>query len=248
MSAEKIWLAGTISVKAALEEHKRTCLRLVVNPKKKQKDIAYIISLAKRNHIPVEYMEKEAMNEIAAGNGGVLLECEARKIPSLNNADNPEGLAVYICGVEDPYNFGSIARTLYAFGASMMIVQDRDWKSSESVLIKASAGAWERLNVCSIQDESQLEDFKNRYHLPMWSAYRSAEAIDCDKAPFTDNMILVVGGAMRGISAKVLEASDGYVVIPYGRDFRNALDAPSASSVLAYAWMVKTGKAKNTSN
>ena len=45
----KTFVSGTISVKAVLEERKRSAIELIVNPKKRSRDISYIIALAKQN-------------------------------------------------------------------------------------------------------------------------------------------------------------------------------------------------------
>ena len=43
----------------------------------------------------------------------------------------------------------------------------------------------------------------------------------------------MLGGEKRGISSELLELCDDYLYIPYGSDFRNALNACGALDVTA---------------
>lgn len=228
-------LSGTISVKAALEEKKRLIRRLLVNPKKRTKEIGYLIALAKQQQVPVVFEEGAAMNEIASGNGGVLLEVEARALPLLGD-ERLNGLCVYVSGVEDPYNLGSIARTLYAAGATMMIVHQRDWSAALPVLMKASAGAWERLPVYAVENDEQFLSAAKKQNRPVYAAARDDGAKPLFGEHLPKDCLLAIGGAMRGLSAKVLEASGHHLYIPYGREFRNALDSVGATAVFAFSW------------
>lgn len=230
---------GTVSVKAVLENHKREAVELIVDPKKRSRDIAYCIALAKKAGVPVHFSNKEAMNEeFARGHGGIVLIGKGNTLPTLDSVDHPEGFVCYISGVEDPFNMGSVCRSLYAAGVSTLIIQNRDWRASQNVLVRSSAGAWERMNIHTIGSEDELIDWCKKHDLPIYCAFRNnAESIF--EVEFPKNFVMVIGGAMRGISSHILENADKNIFIPYGRAFRNALDTPSAAAVIAFAWTAK---------
>ena len=230
-----VW--GTISTKAILEEGKRKAYELFVNPKKRSRDIAYIIAIAKQKGIPVTFCSKETMNEMAPNNGGVILKTETRIFPSLSHETKLNGLCVYISGVEDPYNLGSIARTLYAAGASLMIIQERDWSNATSTLLRSSAGAWGRLNIVTICQDEQLIEVAEAQNRDICSAARDDQAKSLFDCSLDRDVLLCIGGAMRGLSSRILNASTEHYYIPYGREFRNALDSVSATSVFSFYWM-----------
>lgn len=232
----KTFVSGTISVKAVLEERKRSAIELIVNPKKRSRDISYIIALAKQNHIPVVMSDTQSMKEIAPNNGGVILACNSIELPSLDEQDPLEGLCVYISGVEDPYNLGSIARTLYAAGASKMIIQNRDWSNALATLLRSSAGAWERLPIVTVESDEQLIETAKAANRPILAAARDDGAKPLFTETLEKNCLIAIGGAMRGLSSALLSASSLHLYIPYGRDFRNALDSVSAASVFAFEW------------
>ncbi len=230
-------LSGTISVKAALEEHKRPIQELIVNPKKRTKEISYIIALAKKQGILVSFSTKEEMQHLAPNNGGVILKVEAyESLPLLTPEHTFEGLCVYVSGVEDPYNLGSIARTLYAAGANLMIVQQRDWSNALPILMRASAGAWERLEIIAISQDEQLIEAAAQQNRPIVCAARDDSAKPLFEVTLEKNLLLAIGGAMRGLSSRLLLASQDHLYIPYGRPFRNALDSVIAAAVFAFAW------------
>ncbi len=230
------YVSGTISVKAVLEEKKREIMELWVNPKKRSRDIAYLIAIAKQNEIPVVFKDGKEMNETASSNGGVILLCKSRTLPQLSASDALHGLCVYISGVEDPYNLGSIARTLYAAGASKMIIQKRDWSFALPTLMRSSAGAWERLEICTIENDEVLIQTAKNANREIVCAARDDDARPLFGETLEEDSLIAIGGAMRGLSSAVLEAGKTHLYIPYGREFRNALDSVSAASVFAFAW------------
>ena len=136
-------------------------------------------------------------------------------------------------GVEDPYNLGSLCRSLYASGVDGLILPERDWSEAEVTILKASAGAYEKLAIYWIRDEDELISFLNEKHIPLYCAYRACAKSIYD-LQFPEDVCVAIGGALRGLSAKILKHADQNIVIPYGRDFRNALDTPSASAVIGF--------------
>ena len=74
-------IEGNISCKAVLEEQKRRCEILYVDKKKRTKDFAYIISLAKRQGVKVQTCTREVIDEIATGktHGGMILKADKRE-------------------------------------------------------------------------------------------------------------------------------------------------------------------------
>ena len=52
--------------------------------------------------------------------------------------------------------------------------------------------------------------------------------------PLRYPLLLVVGGEKRGISRKILDASDAIVRVDYGREFRGSLSSSAACAVLAF--------------
>ena len=229
-------LEGSLSVKAALQNGRRKVHRLLIDEKKKDRDTGYILFLAREMNIPVERMRREDLDALAVGktHGGVLAETDSRIYQDLSEClktENP--FIVFLEGIEDPFNLGYIARTLAAVGCNGLMMPERDFSDSESVILKSSAGASESINwVMSKQPVEDLKRLKQE-GLICICAYRD-QAIEMYDADFTQPVVLCIGGEMRGLSRDVLKESDVNMVIPYSTDFRNALNASSAAAAICF--------------
>ncbi len=76
----------------------------------------------------VIFYSRDEINALATGktHGGILLIVKKNKFLNLLKHMSMDFFC-YIDGVEDPYNLGSISRTLYASGCDAMILPKRDW-------------------------------------------------------------------------------------------------------------------------
>ncbi|NCC55554.1 MAG: RNA methyltransferase, partial [Erysipelotrichia bacterium] len=136
--------------------------------------------------------------------------------------------------VEDPFNFGFVLRSLYAAGVDAIIMPPRNWTSAASTLAKSSAGASEYLNMVISEDIENTLLYLKQHHFQIVCANRDAKAIEMYDYDYTQKICICIGGEKRGLSKSVLKHSDQNVYIPYQNDFRNALSAASASTILAY--------------
>ena len=164
--------------------------------------------------------------------GGILLIAEEKQIPQLIET-HVHGFLCYIDGVEDPYNLGSISRTLYASGCDAMILPKRDWSFAEQTILKASAGAYEKLPIYFVDSDEELVDYCKKNNLPILCAHRK-DAVGLYDYTFESDFCLCLGGALRGLSSTITAASKQNIVVEYGRDFRNALDSASAAAVFSF--------------
>ena len=222
-------IEGAISVKSAIENHKRKINKVYIDSKKKTKDFNYIRKLAKTNNIELVEKTSEELSFIATGKtfGGVLADCDKREYDKLTSGD-----IFYLDGIEDPFNLGYIMRNLYAFNIKNIILPYRDYTNMETQLLKSSAGAFDMMNVCITQDP--INDLKkckeNGYTL--YALKRGEDASDIFDTTFTDKALFMIGGEKRGIASNIMELADKYLYISYGSSFRNALNACNALAVV----------------
>lgn len=226
---------GNISVKAAIETNYREVFQIVVDKSKKDKDTAYILRLAKQRNIEIIYKSKEEIDLIAKGktHGGLIAYVGERTYQLLHT--NYHCVAL-VEGIEDPFNFAHIIRSLYALGVKAMIIPARNWNTAADVLVKTSAGASEKMEMWVYEDVVEALNILKAQGYRVVAANRK-DAVAIDEYAFSLNTVLCIGGEMRGISKKVLAACDDFVFIPYGNDFKNALTAVSATSILAYEYL-----------
>lgn len=230
---EKIY-EGAISCKALLESGNHIYDTLYIDKKKRTKDTKYLVYLAKSKNINVEFLDRALIDDMASGktHGGILLKAETRNIENLKD-QKLTGYCCYIDGVEDPYNLGSIIRTLYATGANVLLLPKRDWSISEDKILKASAGAFEKLCIYYVENDKSFVNICKKNNIPILCANRK-DAKNLSEYIFPNDFCLALGGALRGLSSTITNASDQNIVIDYGRDFKNALDSASATAIFSF--------------
>ncbi len=223
-------IEGAISVKAAINGHKRDIETVYIDLDKKTKDFNYIRKLCSLNNIVLNEINRSDFDSFNVGKsfGGVIAVVGER-----TSDDFDDGDIFYIDGIEDPFNLGYIIRTLYAFGINNVLLPKRDYSTFDGQMLKSSAGALDLINVRYVDDDySLMKEYKNKgYHL--YSLYRGEGSNDIFDEKFPDKCLFMLGGEKRGISNKLLSLSDTYLYIPYGNDFRNSLNAASAASVVS---------------
>ena len=225
---------GQISAKALMESKQRKIKTLIIQKDKRSKDIGYLKALAAKEQIVVKAWPREQIDALAnsKSHGGILIEA----YPRTHHPLPAQKLTGYLCmidGVEDPYNLGSIARTLYASGCKALILKQRDWSYAEPTILKASAGAFERIPIYWIEKEEELVNYLKTHHIPLVIAHRDQAKSVYDFA-FPETFCLAIGGALRGLKATLIENSDQNLVLDYGREFRYALDTASVCSAISF--------------
>ena len=211
-------IEGNVSVKAAVLGNKRSVERVIVDEKKHDKDTSWILHRC------------EASGKT---HGGLIAECGNRQYQDISACLNENPFLCVLEGVEDPFNLGYVIRTLYSAGCSGLIIRNRDWSNVESTIMKSSAGASEYLNIVLSDDIPSLIKDVKKHDVKCFAEMRK-DAISCFDADYTGPLLIAIGGEMRGLSKGVLEQMDQNIYIPYANDFHMALNASSATAVLAF--------------
>lgn len=233
---ENIILEGSISVKAALEAERRHVCEIIVDQRKPDRNRNYILNLAKNKGIKITVASAEEISALAGGtsHGGILAVVGERQYQQIDDLlSHPLPFLALLEGIEDPYNFGGALRSLYAAGITGVFVPERNWCSAAGVVTKASAGASEFLDIATVSDWDEVLTRAKAHDIRIVCAERK-NAVSLYESNLTGALMLVFGGEMRGISAKIMKHSDQNVFLPYGSDFRNALSANSAAAVFAF--------------
>lgn len=232
-------LEGKISVKAALASPYRIVKEILIDDKKKDRDTTFIMHRAKEANIVIKRCKREEIDVLCEGktHGGIAAYVEERTFQKIDEVLNDKGFLALIEGVEDPFNFGYILRSLYAAGCDGIIMPERNWTSAASTLAKSSAGASELLKMVVSNDFEETLQILKKHNYKIVCANRNDHSIEMYDYDFTQKVCICIGGEKRGLSKIIEENSDQDVYIPYNTDFRNALSAASASTILAFEIM-----------
>ncbi len=249
--AESTLMEGMISfravvagIEAGISDRK---IERVLFDRQREKKLAghlsYIRAMAERWRFPLIPAAREEIDALAIGtsHGGILTFTTPRTLPSLTEkALVPGGFYVLLGGIEDPYNFGYALRSLYAAGADGAVLLPRSWMSAAGVVCRASAGASERMPLYLAGSDREAADIFRAagYRLVCADLPHSRPLKEANlKKP----LLLAVGGEKRGLSASLLSLADEIVRIDYGREFREALSAASAATILAVSVLSQNG-------
>lgn len=202
---------------------------------KKSRELAYLTRKAKIHKFEIKLCDSDFFAERCISNthGGIVADCTDRTIPDLSALVlKKNGFYAMIEGIEDPYNFGNAMRSLYASGVDAVILSPRNWMGVAGIVARSSAGASE-LSELYISDSVGAADFfkSNGYKVVCADINKS---VDIYSADLTKPLFLIVGGEKRGLSSALRQKCDFAVRLDYGREFKNALSAESATSIVAF--------------
>ena len=113
------------------------------------REISWLTRIAPQHGFKLTPTTSEHISELTLGksHGGFVALCGERKL-SAPNASNivDNGFYIMLDGIEDPYNFGSAVRSIYAAGADGIVLPPRSWMSAAGIVCRSSAGASELYN------------------------------------------------------------------------------------------------------
>jgi 23S rRNA (guanosine2251-2'-O)-methyltransferase len=202
--------------------------------------IAEIIHLARLGGIPVEYVERQAIDRQSetSANQGVIAIASAKEYTNLDEllaipqVKSEPALYILLDGLQDPYNLGSILRTAEAAGAHGVVIRERRSVGLTSTVEKASAGALEYMPVARVTNIAQTMAVLKENNIWTVGLDQAANTgyTGIDYRPPT---ALVIGGEGQGLSDLVKKNCDFLASIPMqGRI--NSLNASVAAGVILY--------------
>jgi 23S rRNA (guanosine2251-2'-O)-methyltransferase len=228
---------GKIAVKAVLDSKYRKVNKVILDKDKHNSDVAFIVQQARKKNIPIKLYDSTSIDILASGktHGGILADVTDRKTQTITAClKNEKPFVALLEGIEDSYNLGYIFRTLYAFGCDAVIMKEHYVDYDDGNLLKSSAGASELLPIIYSDDLGSCLTILRNKSIKVISMYRGNNATSLyDTDLHSKGIVVAIGGPLRGLSNDVLNNTDEYVYIPYANDFRNALNAASATSVVA---------------
>jgi len=154
-----VWLYGTHAVAAALANPARRLRRLVIT---EEADASLTAELPKPWPIQPEIAARDRIDQLLgarAGSGivhqGVALLTDQLAAPALLDALKRPGPILVLDQISDPRNIGALMRTAQAFGAAMVIAQERNAPEETGALAKVASGALELIPLLRIVNISR---------------------------------------------------------------------------------------------
>ncbi len=154
-----VWLYGTHAVAAALANPARRLRRLVIT---EEADAGLALELPKPWPVQPEIATRDRIDQLLGarvGSGivhqGVALLTDQLAAPALLDALKRPGPILVLDQIADPRNIGALLRTAQAFGAAMVIAQERNAPEETGALAKVASGALELIPLLRIVNISR---------------------------------------------------------------------------------------------
>lgn len=199
-----------------------------------------IINTAHQQGIPVNPVDSQVLDRMAVtrNHQGVIAIAAEWKYATVDQilknstAKAEPGFLLFLDGVEDPQNLGSIIRTAEAAGVHGIIIPERRAAGLTAAVSRASAGAVEYLPVARVTNLTKtIRELKKA---GLWfTGVEMNGKIELDQADLSGPIGLVLGGEGKGISRLVAEECDQIVRLPmWGKV--NSLNVSVASGIALY--------------
>ena len=233
------WIYGRHVVEESLEGQARVHVVCVFYGQKTM--YADIVERAKRRGASVRWVGKDELDRLTEGGAhqGLAAKIAEREgkslqafVASLSEAQKKSCVLVALDQIQDPHNFGAIARSAVCLGASGLLTTEFRSATISQTVLQTSAGAIQKIPSFRVTNLAQtLTQLKEN---GFWIYGADASGVDSWKATLNRPMVLVIGAEGKGIRPLVKSHCDEIVKIPQSAAGVASLNASCAASVLLY--------------
>ena len=131
---------------------------------------------------------------------GVVAICSMRKEKEISHNN-----VLYLDGVSDPGNLGTLLRTALAFSFKDVILSKGSVSLYNEKTISSSQGAIFRLNIIS-GDEQNLIDLKEKGYKILATEIKGS--VELNNIKKSDKQVLILGNEAHGVNEKILNLAD----------------------------------------
>ena len=195
-----------------------------------------IIQLAKEKNIPIQYVDRNFIdNEVKGNSQGILALVSSVSYVSwedLKTKLDNKSIIVVLDHVQDPRNLGAIARTCEFLGASAIVIPKFRSVGLTPTVFKASAGALSFIPVVRVSNVANfLRELKEENFFIVGADLDTD--VEFGKVKYRFPLALVIGSEGEGLHRLVKESCDLLVKIPpYGKV--NSLNVSVALGIILY--------------
>ncbi|RKZ29017.1 hypothetical protein DRQ29_00915 [bacterium] len=203
-----------------------------------------IQKIARGKHIPIVQIKRYQFEQISTQKNpqGIMAICE---MPSLSDDERldsfltTDGTILFLDGVQDPGNCGTLIRSAAAFESSGVIIGENTAKLFNPKVIQASAGAIFHIPVVEIVNRDSVEIIKKFKNTGFKILVSSADGVPVDRISITRKTLLVIGNEGNGVRKSIIDIADKKISIPIAENIES-LNAAVAGSIILYILKSKT--------
>lgn len=231
-------IEGKHSVREALTAGK-SISRIVVDKHNSDKEISYLISLAKSRGVTVTYADRQAIerDSISSRHQGILAHVDDFLYSSVDDLieyakDRGEDIFLLILdGITDTHNLGSVIRVAECAGVHGIIIPERRSAQINETVIRISAGAAEHMRVARVTNLNDTIEYLKEAGVWVYAADMDGE--DIYTTDLRGNIAIVIGGEDKGVGRLTRQRVDKIIALPL-RGQVNSLNASVATGIVVY--------------
>lgn len=140
------------------------------------------------------------------------------------------GKFIYLDGIKDPGNLGTIIRTSDALKLDGVILSNKTCDLFMPKVVRATMASIFRVPIYLDFEQNPLEKLKENFEIVTTSLEESQDIKDFT---FKQNTILVIGNEAHGVSENILKIADKNIKIPM-KDGVDSLNVAVAAGILIY--------------
>jgi 23S rRNA (guanosine2251-2'-O)-methyltransferase len=242
----KEWITGRNPVYECLRANRRHFFRLLIAKGVEEKGrVSEIIALAKEKRLPVERVERLALEELAENPQGVAMEASQYPYADLDAifafAKN-KGEALFILmldQVQNPQNLGTLIRSAEVFGVHGVVIPSHRAAGVTPAVVNASSGASEHLLIAPDNLTQAIDAIKAQDAWVIGLDMDKENATPLGKTNLKGPLAVVVGSEGEGLRRLVREKCDLITYIPMKGKVASLNAAVAGSIVLQAAAAVR---------
>jgi 23S rRNA (guanosine2251-2'-O)-methyltransferase len=228
-------------VSAAIGNPRRRLHRLICTAEIAAKH-ADLLELARRHpsHPQIEQVDRAVLDRIGTSDAvhqGLAVRTEPLPMIDLYSvcddlAPDRPALLVMLDQVTDPHNVGAIVRSAAAFGASAVVVTERNAATESGALAKSASGALEHVPLVPVTNLARALDMVKEAGL--WCIGLAADGPQLiGDAEFSNRVAVVLGSEGSGLRRLTRERCDLILRLPTGGPI-GQLNVSNAAAVALY--------------
>ncbi|MDC0358647.1 23S rRNA (guanosine(2251)-2'-O)-methyltransferase RlmB [Oligoflexia bacterium] len=185
------------------------------------KDCDDILGRIEKLHIKVEMIPRDKMCALTSSDAHQSFAARLKPRPPLDykallleKQDAPHSLLLFLDGIQDPHNFGTILRAAECFGADAVIWSQNRGAALTPAVSKASVGASELVPLVAVSN--LVTALKKCQAAGFWVVVADAapDAQTISEFQFPEKTALVVGSEGQGVASLVKQIADFTLKIP----------------------------------
>lgn len=233
-------VVGKNAVLQLLLSGQKTYQLLINRNSKNDERINVIIELAQNNKVPFRFVEQKDLDVKCKNvkHQGIVAYIPRREFAEVEDiielAEERKELPFIIIleNIEDPHNFGSIARTAVAAGVHGIIVAKNKQSEITPIVSKVSTGAIDQILVAKVSNIASTIDTLKKNNIWVIGTDVNADINYADQ-DYDMGVALIIGNEGKGISRLIKDKCDFLIKIPIDSSI-DSLNAGVSAGIMIF--------------